>query len=125
MPSLNSVTIIGHLGQDPEIKYTGSGSAVCNLSVATTEKWKDKSGNRQEHTEWHRVVVWGKQAENCQEYLNKGSLVHVQGALNTEKWQDKDGNDRYTTKIKAFSVLFLDGRKQSAPSEDIDDNIPW
>lgn len=109
MASLNKVTIIGNLGNDPEVRYTSSGQAVASLSVATHERWKDKDDNPQERTEWHRVSVWGRQGENCGKYLTKGRQVYVEGRLQTRKWQDKDGNDRYTTEIVAQQVLFLQG----------------
>lgn len=104
---LNKVMLIGNLGADPELKYTQSGVAVCNFSVATSERWKDKDGQQQEATEWHRVVVWKKLAEVCEDYLHKGSKVYVEGKLQTRKWQDQNGNDRYTTEIFALNVQFL------------------
>lgn len=107
--SLNKAMIIGNLGADPEVRYTKSGSAVSNLSVATNEKWTDKSGQRQERTEWHRVVVFGKTAENCSKYLKKGRQVYVEGRIQTNDWEDKDGNKRYTTEIVAQNVTFLSG----------------
>lgn len=105
--SLNKVMIIGRLGRDPELKYTQSGQPVCNLSVATDEGYV-KDGQRVEKTEWHRIVVWGKQAETVANYLAKGRLVYVEGKIETRKWQDKEGQDRYTTEIKADRVQFLD-----------------
>lgn len=108
MASLNSVKILGRLGRDPELKHTQSGQPVATMSVATDESYKDSSGTKVEKTEWHRVNVWGRTAENCAQYLGKGSLVLVEGSLQTRKWQDKDGQDRYTTEIKAFRVHFLD-----------------
>lgn len=111
MASLNRVMIIGNLGQDPEIRYTAGGSAVANLSVATTEKWRDKaSGEQKEQTEWHRLVAFGKTAELIGEYLKKGSAVYAEGRLQTRKWQDKSGADRYTTEIVVDKVQFLGGR---------------
>jgi len=104
---INKAIIIGNLGQDPEMRYTTSGTAVATLSVATSRKWKDKSGAPQEETEWHRVVVWDKSAEFCSNYLSKGSKVYVEGRLQTRKWQDKDGNDKYTTEIIANTVQSL------------------
>lgn len=129
---LNKVLLIGHLGADPEVRYTQSGTAVANFSVATNEKWKDKNGEKQEHTEWHRVVVWDKLAENCAEYLHKGSKVHVEGKNQTRKWQDKDGTDRWSTEVVARSVIFLDskgsggggGRPNEPPPMD-DDDVPF
>lgn len=99
MNGINKVIILGTLGRDPEIKYTADGRPIANLSVATSEKWKDKSGNKQERTEWHRVVIFGKLAEIAGEYLSKGSTVYFEGKLQTRKWQGQDGQDRYTTEI--------------------------
>ncbi len=111
MASLNRTLLIGNLGADPEVRYTQGGSAVANFRIATTEVWNDKSsGERNERTEWHRIVVWGKQAENCGEYLKKGRTVFVEGRIQTREWQDKDGNKRYTTEIVANNVQFLGGR---------------
>ncbi|AWV90833.1 single-stranded DNA-binding protein [Bradymonas sediminis] len=107
--SLNKAMIIGNLGADPEVRFTQSGTAVGNLRIATNEKWTDKSGQRQERTEWHRVVVFGKTAENCQKYLKKGRQIFVEGRIQTNEWQDKDGNKRYTTEIVASNVTFLSG----------------
>ena len=111
MASINKVFLIGNLGSDPEVRYTQGGGAVCNFSIATTEVWNSKqSGERQERTEWHRIVVWGKQAEHCGEYLKKGRSCHVEGKLQTRNWDDRDGNKRYTTEIIADRVTFLGGR---------------
>ena len=98
---VNKVILVGNLGQDPEVRTTQGGTSVCNMSVATSERRKDKSGEYSDHTEWHRVVVFGKQAENVGRYLNKGSKVYIEGKLSTSKWQDKEGHDRYTTEIIA------------------------
>ena len=106
--------IIGRLGRDPELRYTQSGSPVASLNVATDESYVDRDGNKVERTEWHRVSVFQRQAENCATYLSKGSLVYVEGSLQTRKWQDQQGQDRYTTEIKAQRVQFLD-RKGDAP----------
>lgn len=110
MASLNKVMLIGNLGRDPEINYLPSGDAVASLALATTEKWKDKDGNAQERTEWHRVSFFGRQAEIAGEYLKKGSQIYVEGSLTTRKWQDKDGNDRYTTEIRGDRMQMLGGR---------------
>ena len=110
MSSLNKVMIIGRLGCDPEVRYTQGGNAVCNFRVATTEAWKDKEGERQEKTEWHRIVVWGRQAETCGEYLQKGRSVYLEGRIQTREWEDKEGNKRWTTEVNADRVLFLGGR---------------
>lgn len=114
MASINKVILIGNLGRDPELRYTQAGSAVTNFTLATNEKWKDKDGNNQERTEWHRIVVWGRSAENCAQYLQKGSSVFIEGRLQTREWEDKDGNKRHTTEINATSVQFLSGRGSGA-----------
>lgn len=106
--NLNKVILIGRLGRDPEMRYTPSGQPVANLSVATDESYTGKDGQKVEKTEWHRIVVWGKQAEFCGNYLAKGRLVYVEGKLETRKWTDKDGAEKYTTEIKADRVLGLD-----------------
>ena len=113
---LNKVMIIGRLGRDPELRYTQSGSPVASLNIATDESYTDREGNKVDRTEWHRVSVFQRQAENCANYLTKGSLVFVEGSLQTRKWQDQQGQDRYTTEIKAQRVQFLD-RKGDAPRE--------
>ncbi len=109
MSSVNKAIVVGHLGADPELRYTQSNTPVCNLSVATSERYTDKQGEQQEQTEWHRIVVFGRQAENCNEYLSKGRLVYVEGRIQTRKWEDNDGNTRYSTEIVARSVQFLSG----------------
>ncbi|TVQ68238.1 MAG: single-stranded DNA-binding protein [Balneolaceae bacterium] len=108
MSSLNKAMIIGRLGQDPEVRYTQNNTAVATLSVATSEKYKDRNGEWQENTEWHRVVAWGRTAEICQEYLKKGSLVYFEGPIQTREWEDKEGQKRYTTEIKALTMQMLD-----------------
>ena len=113
---LNKVMIIGRLGRDPELRYTQSGSPVATLNVATDESYTDRDGNKVDRTEWHRVSVFQRQAENCANFLAKGSLVYVEGSLQTRKWQDQQGQDRYTTEIKAQRVQFLD-RKGDAPRD--------
>jgi len=111
MASVNKVILIGNLGANPELKYLPSGQAVCELRVATTEAWTDKAGQKQERTEWHRVEVWGKQAEACGKYLEKGRQVYVEGQIRTESWDDKEtGQKKYSTKIIARDVRFLGGR---------------
>lgn len=102
--------IIGRLGQDPDLRHTKSNKAVCNLSVATSSRYKDSNNEWQEETEWHRITVWGSQAENCDKYLQKGSQVFVEGNIKTREWEDKDGNKRYTTEIHAYNVTFLSGQ---------------
>ena len=114
MSSLNQVQLIGRLGQDPEVKYLPNGDAVCNLSLATSEKWKDKqTGEPKEKTEWHRVVMFGKLAEIAGEYLKKGTLVFIQGKLETRQWE-KDGEKRYTTEIRANQMTMLGGKDDGA-----------
>jgi single-strand DNA-binding protein len=110
MASVNKVILVGNLGRDPETRYTTSGEAVTNVSIATTDTWKDKSGEKQERTEWHRVAFFGKLAEIAGEYLKKGSQVYVEGRLQTRKWQDKDGQDKYTTEIVADRMQMLGSR---------------
>ena len=107
---INKVILIGNLGADPELRYTGSGTAVCNLRLATSESYKDRDGNMVENTEWHSVVAWSRLAEICGEYLKKGSKVYIEGSLQTRQWEDKDGNTRYTTEIKAREMQMLDSR---------------
>src|SRR5512140_3346723 len=109
MGSVNKVILVGNLGRDAELRYTPGGAAVATLNMATTEVWNDKSGQRQEKTEWHRVVLWGKSAESLSEYLTKGKQIYVEGRLQTRKWQDKDGNDKYTTEIRADRSTLLGG----------------
>ncbi len=142
---VNKVILIGNLGQDPETRYMPSGGAVTNLRIATNETWKDKqTGEQQERTEWHRVVMFERLAEIAAEYLRKGSQVYIEGTLRTRKWQDKDGNDRYTTEIRANEMQMLGGRSgagspamdrprdqpSAAPAragvaDDFDDDIPF
>lgn len=107
--AVNKVILIGNLGADPELRYTQTGQAVANLRIATNERWTDKDGAQQERTEWHRVVVWGRQAENCEKYLSKGRQVYIEGKLQTRDWDDRDGNKRYSTEIVAQNVQFLSG----------------
>ncbi len=111
---LNKVMLIGRLGRDPELRYASTGTAMANLRIATDESYVDRDGNKVDRTEWHTVVVFQRQAENCANYLGKGSLVFVEGSLQTRKWQDKDGQDRYTTEIKANRVQFLDRKGSGA-----------
>ncbi|HJV68481.1 single-stranded DNA-binding protein [Ideonella sp.] len=118
MASINKVILIGNLGRDPEVRYTPSGAAVCNLRLATTRNWKNRdTGERQEETEWHSVVLYDRQAEVAGEYLKKGRPVYIEGRLKTRKWQDKDGNDRYTTEIVADSMQLLGGREGGGGDE--------
>jgi single-strand DNA-binding protein len=110
MASVNRVILVGNLGRDPELRYIASGQAVANFTLATNDRWRDKEGNNQERTEWHRIVVWGKSAENCAQYLQKGRSVYIEGRLQTREWEDKDGNKRQTTETIAQTVQFLGGR---------------
>jgi single-strand DNA-binding protein len=145
MGSVNKVILVGNLGRDAELRYTPGGAPVATLNLATTEMWNDKAGQRQEKTEWHRVVLWGKTAESLNEYLTKGKQIYVEGRLQTRQWDDKDGNKRYTTEIRGDRVVLLGGgggggarqqqpRGASAPSEEhmgepvselTDDDIPF
>lgn len=109
MGSVNKVILVGNLGRDAELRYTPGGAAVATLNLATTEVWNDKQNQRQEKTEWHRVILWGKQAETLQEYLTKGKQIYVEGRLQTRQWDDKEGNKRYTTEIKADRITLLGG----------------
>jgi single-strand DNA-binding protein len=109
MGSVNKVILVGNLGRDAELRYTPGGAAVATLNMATTEVWNDKAGQRQEKTEWHRVVLWGKSAESLSEYLVKGKQIYVEGRLQTRQWDDKDGNKRYTTEIRGDRIVLLSG----------------
>ena len=113
---VNKVILIGNLGADPEVRYTPGGQPVANFRIATSENWVDKQGQKQERTEWHRIVAWGKLAELCGEYLAKGRQVFVEGKLQTRQWDDRDGNKRYTTEIQAREITFLGGRGENAPA---------
>ncbi len=147
MASVNKAILIGNLGKDPDVRYAPNGDAITNITVATTESYKDKSGEKQEKTEWHKVAFFGKLAEIAGEYLKKGSQVYVEGRIQTRKWQDKDGQDRYTTEIVADRMQMLGGRgeaQERAPAQhqerqqqqrpaqqpkgafdDMDDDIPF
>ena len=110
MAGVNKVILVGHLGRDPEVRHTKSGDPVCTFSIATSERWKDKNGEQQEKTEWHRIVAWRKLAEICGEYLRKGKQVYIEGKLQTRDWEDKDGHKRYTTEVVANEMQML-GRR--------------
>jgi single-strand DNA-binding protein len=148
MASVNKVILIGNLGKDPDVRYLPSGDAVTNISVATTDNWKDKNGEKQEHTEWHRVAFFGKLASIAGEYLKKGSPVYIEGRIRTRKWQDKDGQERFSTEIVADRMQLLGSRgggaepmarqaksaeepkpasakKGGGSFEDMDDDIPF
>jgi len=120
MSGINKVLLIGRLGADPEIKTVGSGQQVARLSLATSENWTDKEGQKQERTEWHRVVVWGKLAELCGRFLSKGRQVYVEGRLQTRSWEDQGGAKRYTTEIVASTVQFLGANQNSQASSGSD-----
>lgn len=113
--SVNKVILVGRLGRDPETRFTGGGQAVANFSVATDETYKDKNGERQKRTEWHKIVVWGKQAEIAQQYLKKGSLVFIEGRIQSREWQDKEGQKRTSFEIVASNFRMLGGRGDGAP----------
>ena len=116
MPSVNKVILLGNLGRDPELRFLPNGDAVCNFSIATTDSWKDKAGEKQEKTEWHKIVMYRKLAEIAGEYLKKGRPVYLEGRLQTRKWQTKDGQDRYTTEIVADNMQMLGGRDTGTQS---------
>jgi single-strand DNA-binding protein len=122
---VNKVILVGNLGRDPEVRYSPNGQAVANITLATSDSWKDKNtGDKQERTEWHRVVFFGKLAEIAGEYLKKGMQVYVEGRLQTRKWQDKDGADRYTTEIVASDMQMLGSREgRGAPSNDFNQDV--
>ena len=117
MPSVNKVILMGNLGRDPEVRFMPNGDAVCNFSIATTDSWKDKAGERQEKTEWHNIVMYRRLAEIAVEYLKKGRPVYLEGRLQTRKWQTKEGQDRYTTEVIADSMQMLGGR-DGAPAQE-------
>ncbi len=137
MASVNKVILIGNLGRDPELRYTQSGQAVTNFSLATTDRFSNKSGEREERTEWHRIVAWARTAELCAQYLAKGRSVYVEGRLQTREWEDKEGQKRRTTEVVAQTVQFLGGprdgqsagpppdRSGSAPGTPPADDIPF
>ncbi len=116
MAGVNKAILVGNLGRDPELRHTQNGQAVVNFTLATSENWTDKNGERVERTEWHRIVVWGKTGEMCAQYLSKGRTVYVEGRIQTREWEDKDGNKRYTTEINAQTVNFIGPRPSGAES---------
>ena len=120
MASVNKVILVGNLGRDPEVRFMPNGEAVCNFSIATTDSWKDKSGAKQERTEWHNIVMYRKLAEIAGEYLKKGRPVYVEGRLQTRKWQTKEGQDRYTTEIIADQMQMLGGREGGSSNASYD-----
>jgi single-strand DNA-binding protein len=127
---LNKVILIGNLGRDPEVRYTPGGLAVANFSMATSETWTNKEGEKETRTEWHRIVAWGKLGEICGEYLSKGKQVYIEGRIQTREWEDKEGNKRYTTEIIALQMLMLGSREsadepRTSPSSDMEtSNLP-
>jgi single-strand DNA-binding protein len=121
---VNKAIIIGNLGGDPEVRYTQSGAAVANFTVATTEKWKGQDGQMQEQTEWHRIVAFARLGEICGEYLSKGSKVYIEGRIQTRKWTDKDGNSRYTTEIVAREMKMLDSKGASSGTTNYSNQEP-
>ena len=136
MASVNKVILIGNLGRDPELRYTPSGTAVANFTLATNEKWKSKNGEKQEHTEWHRIVAWGKLAEICGEYLHKGRQIYVEGTIRSRTYKDKEGVDRTSTEIRADNMIMLGKGEGGSPVSDrsssdniseeySDDDIPF
>lgn len=124
MASVNKAILIGNLGKDPEVRYMPSGEAIANITLATTDTWKDKSGEKQERTEWHRVSFFGRQAEVVGEYLKKGSQIYVEGRIQTRKWQDKEGQDRYTTEIVADRMQMLGSKSSGSGSFEVVENRP-
>ena len=140
MASVNKAILIGNLGKDPELRYTPSGQAVASFSIATTRKWRDNEGQSQEQTEWHNIIVWGKQAENANEYLQKGRSVYIEGRIQNRSYEDKDGNKRYISEVVAQTVQYLGSkgdqsntnkRSQQQPSDtppevsSDDDDLPF
>lgn len=133
MPSINKVILVGNLGTDPTIRHLENGNCVANISLATAESWKDKSGEKQEKTEWHRVVFYKKLAEIVEKYLFKGSSVYVEGKLETRKWKDKSGTEKYSTEIIANNMQMLSSKKEkeqpkdysTTPFEDMDSDVPF
>jgi single-strand DNA-binding protein len=124
MASINKVILIGNLGADPEVRYTPSGKAVANFRIATTEQWKNKEGNNEERTEWHRVVAWGRLGEICGEYLHKGKQVYIEGKLQTRSWEDRDGNKRFTTEILAQTMQMLGPAGKEGKASTPDERYP-
>lgn len=114
MSSVNKVILVGNLGKDPEVRYTQEGAPVASFSLATSEKWKDKSGNAQESTEWHNITAWNKLADVCKQYLSKGSKVYIEGRIKTQTWNDREGNPRKTTNIVVTNLVMLGGAKKDA-----------
>lgn len=125
MASVNKVILIGNLGRDPEVRYTTSGKPFASFSIATTEQWTGKEGEKGERTEWHRVVAWGRLGEICGEYLRKGSQVYVEGRLQTRSWEDRDGNKRYTTEVNAQAMQMLGPAGRGSKAEPSESSPPF
>lgn len=125
MASLNKAMLIGYVGADPDVRQTSNGSAVANFSLATTEKWTDKDGNKQSQTEWHRIVAWGRLAEICGEYLSKGGQVYIEGRIRTNEWEDNEGNKRKTKEIIAQRLQLLDRSEASGSANSDLDDVPF
>ena len=125
MAGINKVILVGRLGRDPEVRYTPSGATVANFSIATSDEWKDKeTGQKQEKTEWHRIVAWRRLGEVCGEYLRKAKQVYIEGKLQTRSWEDRDGNKRYTTEIVAQSMQMLDAQARDMRADPADPGFP-
>jgi single-strand DNA-binding protein len=125
MAGVNKVILIGRLGREPEVRYTPSGTAVANFSLATSEEWKDKNtGEKQERTEWHKIVAWRRLGEICGEYLHKGSQIYIEGRLQTREWEDRDGNRRFTTEVIAQNMQMLDPAGREGRAESIGERFP-
>jgi single-strand DNA-binding protein len=124
MASVNKAILVGNLGADPELRYTPSGKAVANFTIATREQWTGKDGQKEEKTEWHRIVAWARLGEICGEYLKKGSQVYIEGRLQTRSWEDRDGNKRYTTEIVAQTMQMLGASGKQAKVDSVGDQFP-
>jgi single-strand DNA-binding protein len=124
MASVNKVILLGNLGADPEIRYTPSGTAVANFRLATHEQWTNKNGEKEERTEWHRIVAWARLGEICGEYLHKGSQIYIEGRLQTRPWEDRDGNKRYTTEIVALAMQMLGGPRKGGEADAVEERYP-
>ncbi len=124
MASVNKVILLGNLGSDPEVRYTPSGKAVANFSLATSERYTNKDGEKEEKTEWHKIVAWGRLGEICGEYLSKGSQIYIEGRLQTRTWEDRDGNKRYTTEIVAQTMQMLGGSRKGGEAASIEESHP-
>ena len=124
MAGVNKVILVGRLGRDPEVRYTPSGTAVANFSIATSEQWTNKDGEKQERTEWHKIVAWKRLGEICGEYLHKGSQIYIEGRLQTRDWEDRDGNKRYTTEVVAQNMQMLGSAGKEGRAETTDERFP-